>query len=187
MVRQILALDQMGTPRKWLSAQVAAICYARMLVVWEIGACAAEFRGGRNGTGARSLIRVRSIIAVRARRPPGASFERTPALANDKLFARDRRVCAYCGRQFRRAELTREHVLPVARGGRDCWTNLVTACRACNARKGCRTPEEAHMPLLYLPYVPSHWEDFVLANRDILADQMDYLLARVPASSRLKH
>ncbi len=52
-------------------------------------------------------------------------------------------------------------------------------------RKGNRTPEEARMPLLYLPYVPSRWEDFILANRRILADQMAYLLAKVPAGSRL--
>ena len=63
--------------------------------------------------------------------------------------------------------------------------NLVTACRACNTRKASRTPEEAKMPLVYLPYVPSRWEDFILANRHILADQMEYLLAKVPAHSRL--
>ena len=42
-----------------------------------------------------------------------------------------------------------------ARGGRWSWTNLVSACAACNGRKADRTPEEAGMPLVYLPYVPS--------------------------------
>jgi hypothetical protein len=41
------------------------------------------------------------------------------------------------------------------------------------------------MPLLYTPYVPSLWEDFILRNRRILADQMEFLLAHVPKSSRL--
>ena len=41
------------------------------------------------------------------------------------------------------------------------------------------------MPLLYAPYVPSLWEDFILRNRRILADQMVCLIAHVPPSSRL--
>lgn len=58
-------------------------------------------------------------------------------------------------------------------------------CRACNHRKSSRTPEQAGMPLLYAPYVPSLWEDFILRNRRILADQMEFLMAHVPRSSRL--
>ncbi len=59
---------------------------------------------------------------------------------------------------------------------------------ACNGRKGNRTPEEAHMALLYLPYVPyvpSLQEDMILRSRRIVADQMEFLLASVPKSSRL--
>jgi hypothetical protein len=41
------------------------------------------------------------------------------------------------------------------------------------------------MPLLYTPYVPSLWEDFILRNRRILVDQMEFLMAHVPKSSRL--
>jgi 5-methylcytosine-specific restriction endonuclease McrA len=83
--------------------------------------------------------------------------------------------------------LTREHIIPYASNGQDHWMNVVTACRACNHRKGPRTPEQAHMPLLYAPYVPSLWEDFILRNRRILADQMAFLISHVPKSSRLLH
>jgi hypothetical protein len=41
------------------------------------------------------------------------------------------------------------------------------------------------MPLLYVPYVPNRHEHFILRNRRILADQMEYLLAGVPRTSRL--
>jgi hypothetical protein len=41
------------------------------------------------------------------------------------------------------------------------------------------------MPLLYTPYVPTLWEDFILRNRRILADQMEFLRAHVPRNSRL--
>jgi hypothetical protein len=76
-------------------------------------------------------------------------------------------------------------VVPTSRGGADTWLNCVTACRSCNGRKGNRLPEEARMSLLYLPYVPSLHEDMILRGRRILADQMEFLLASVPRSSRL--
>lgn len=62
--------------------------------------------------------------------------------------------------------------------------NLVTACR-CNGIKGNRTPEQAGMPLLYLPYVPSRFEDFLLQNRRIRADVHEWLASRLPKGSRL--
>jgi len=63
--------------------------------------------------------------------------------------------------------------------------DLVTACAACNARKANRTPEEAGMPLLYLPYVPSRFEAFLLEGRKIRADVHEWLAARLPKHSRL--
>jgi hypothetical protein len=63
--------------------------------------------------------------------------------------------------------------------------NCITACRSCNHRKGARLADEVNMHPLYLPYVPSLHEDMILRGRRILSDQMDFLLASVPASSRL--
>ena len=109
----------------------------------------------------------------------------TPGLTNPMLFARDRQVCAYCGGRFMYRDLSRDHIVPASRGGRDTWMNSVTACRSYNTRKGNRAPEQANMPLLYVPYVPNRHEHFILRNRRILADQMEYLLAGVPRTSRL--
>ncbi len=78
-----------------------------------------------------------------------------------------------------------EHIVPLSRGGRHLWMNLVTACRGCNHRKGNRTPEQSGMTLLYVPYVPNRYEGFILKNRSILADQMAFLMASVPRHSRL--
>jgi HNH endonuclease len=116
---------------------------------------------------------------------PSRAWRTTPTIANAKLFARDRHICAYCGGRFHFEDLTREHIVPVSRGGSDAWMNCITACRACNGHKGNRLPEEAHMTLMYLPYVPSLHEDMILRGRRILADQMEFLLASVPRSSRL--
>lgn len=182
---KVLKLSAQGLPQSWITLEQAVIHYAAGEVRWESGAQIARFRGGHNAiTGEQSVIAVNSIIGTKGV-PRINPFELKPGLTNSKLFARDRNICAYCGGHFHEEELTREHIVPFAHQGRDHWMNVVTACRACNHRKGPRTPEQAHMPLLYAPYVPSLWEDFILRNRRILADQMEFLLAHVPKSSRL--
>jgi len=55
----------------------------------------------------------------------------------------------------------------------------------CNQKKGCKTLKEAHMELLYVPYEPNHFENLILQNRNILADQMEYLISGVPKHSRI--
>ena len=101
------------------------------------------------------------------------------------LFQRDRHLCCYCGNRKRPEQLTRDHIVPLSRGGRDHWKNVVTACKPCNQRKGARTPERAGMLMLYVPYTPSLYEALILRNRRILADQMDFLVSLLPADSRL--
>jgi 5-methylcytosine-specific restriction endonuclease McrA len=86
---------------------------------------------------------------------------------------------------FTERALQCEHIVPQSRGGRWTWMNLVTACAACNGRKANRTPEEAGMPLVYLPYVPSRFEAFLLEGRNIRADVHEWLAARLPKLSRM--
>ncbi len=52
-----------------------------------------------------------------------------------KVYARDRHRCRNCKS---RLDLTVDHVVPVSRGGRMVFGNLVTLCRPCNSRKGNR-------------------------------------------------
>lgn len=182
---KVLRLSAQGLPQSWISLEDAVLHYAADDVRWEAGSQIAVFRGGHNAvTGLQSRIAVNSIIGTR-----GVShvnpFDAIPGLTNDKLFARDRNTCAYCGDRFDSSHLTREHIIPQAQNGPNDWMNVVTACRGCNHRKADRTPEQAHMVLLYAPYVPSLWEDFILRNRRILADQMEFLAARLPRNSRL--
>ncbi|UCE89046.1 MAG: HNH endonuclease, partial [Pseudomonadota bacterium] len=168
----ILRLDVTGRPVKWVPWQEAVCLYARDMVAWTAGEHKFALRGGYSRvTGSQTIIEVNSIIAVRGeyRR---AFRKVVPPLTNRELFRRDGHLCMYCGREDRDTGLTRDHVVPVSRGGRDNWSNVVTACKRCNAHKGCRTPDEAHMPLLAVPYVPNMAEYLVLRNRRILADQM---------------
>jgi hypothetical protein len=181
----VLQLDVSGRPQAWITPREAALLYACDGVAWTLGRAVQVLRGGiQRSTGLQSRIEVHAIIAVRGAIPSRA-WRVTPAMTNPKLFVRDRNVCAYCGGRFGFDNLTREHIIPTSRGGRDTWMNCITACRACNGRKGNRLPEESNMSLLYLPYIPSLHEDMILRGRRIVADQMEFLLASVPRSSRL--
>ena len=57
-----------------------------------------------------------------------------------------------------RSELTFDHVLPRAQGGRTTWENVATACAPCNLRKGGRTPQQAHMHIRRRPFRPTSWQ-----------------------------
>ncbi len=187
---RVLKLDISGVPESWISMEAAASYYAAQSVAYELGVDLATYRGGRRHDGSRSKITIAPIIAIHGASVAGKLLASTPRLTrhNHKLFKRDRRVCAYCGGLFGEANLEREHVIPVSRGGADTWTNVVSACRTCNQLKGAKTPEEARMPLLYVPYVPSRWEDLILQARaeHIVADQMAFLRDGLSSDSRLR-
>jgi hypothetical protein len=181
----VLQLDVSGRPQAWISSREAAVLYASDAIAWTLGDAFQVLRGGlQRATGLQSRIELHPIVAVRGA-VPSRAWRQTPSLSNPKLFVRDRHICAYCGGHFRFDELTREHIVPVSRGGLDSWMNCITACRGCNGRKGNRLPEEANMTLLFAPYVPNLHEDMILRGRRILTDQMGFLMASVPRSSRL--
>lgn len=179
----ILAVDRGGRPAEWIHWQVAAGHYLLDRVAWHVGVPAVTLHGGINRNGIRSTLDLHPVIAVAG--ADASRFEDRPVpLTNRTLFARDHHLCMYCGERYPQRLLTRDHVLPRARGGTDTWENVVTACKACNTRKDCRTPEEAGLKLLALPFRPSHVEGLILANRRILADQMAFLEAQRPRRRR---
>ena len=181
-----LQLDIQGTPQAWITLEAAATHVARGAVAWSEGSAPlAVLRGGFNvPLGAPSVLEVPPIVALH-----GAArvnlFDVVPAVSKHKLLRRDRHTCAYCGQVCAERDLQCEHIVPDSRGGAWSWMNLVTACAGCNGRKADRTPEEAGMPLAYLPYVPSRFESFLLEGRHIRADVHDWLAARLPKHSRL--
>ena len=94
-----------------------------------------------------SVMRLHSMIRLRDR-------HRAVKFSRANIFIRDGYCCQYCAKVFRPAELTFDHILPVSRGGRKTWENIVTACWRCNNRKSGRTPKEAGMRLLKNPVRP---------------------------------
>ncbi|MBM7332827.1 HNH endonuclease [Alloalcanivorax marinus] len=182
---RILRLDKAGTPVEWLDWQAAAVLYARGLVTWTLGDVIYQLRGGTcRHTGDRSRLALHSIIACDGLASPRRRTR--PPLTNRALFRRDQHLCLYCGKTFPEAQLTRDHIRPTSRGGGDHWLNVVAACRRCNQHKGDRLPEEIHMELLALPYVPNMAEYLALINSHrIRGDQMDFLRGQFGKDSRL--
>ena len=181
----ILTLDGSGQPHNWTTWQMAVTMKCKGLIAWEFGDEEFMFRGGVSRmTGHRSQIEVASIIALRTRY---TGRNRVPPFNNRNLFRRDLGTCAYCGLHFNDGDLTKDHIVPASRGGLANWMNCVTACTRCNGRKDNRTPEEANMMLKYVPYVPDRAEGLILNNRNILADQMEFLKNFLPQHSRVWH
>lgn len=182
---QILQIDRTGLPVKWLELEKAAQHMAKGKVAWSLGDTCAVLHGGTNSrSGLQSTLELKPIISVIGENVGHRGF-RTPSWTPRLVFRRDRCLCAYCGQKFNESELTLDHVYPKKLGGKDSFLNLVAACKKCNNFKDCKTPEQAKMPLLYVPYVPNMFEAFILNNRTILADQMSFLSENVPKNSRL--
>lgn len=70
------------------------------------------------------------------------------------IYARDLSHCQYCGKRFSTQELSLDHIVPRAMGGKSTWENMVCCCVHCNTRKGGRTPVQAHMTLIRKPVRP---------------------------------
>lgn len=179
---RVMRLTKGGLPVAWIPWQEAAVLYVRGQVLWTLGENPLTVHGGYNRLGEQSVLDIAPIVACDGDHPTDGIV---PALTNPILFRRDQQRCLYCGNRFQVRELTRDHVLPRVQGGRDVWTNVVTACRRCNQAKGGRTPEQAGLKLLAVPFRPNIFEFMYLANRHIRGDQMDYLSRRF--GDHLKH
>ena len=186
--QQVLRTDASGMPLEWVGYQCAVRLYHLGQVTYTCGSPMYEIRGGVNArTGRRTVIEVNSIIAtVGDHSGRGhARGDYIPPLNNHALFKRDAWLCMYCGERHLARRLSRDHVRPISQGGRDCWNNVVAACRRCNNQKAGRTPEQARMQLLAVPFTPTHPEYIYLKGRRILADQMEFLRAHFPRHSPL--
>ncbi len=181
MNAKILRLNKAGTPIDWITREEAATLVVKDQMVWALGEDAFEIRGGINRLGRQSVLSLPSILASDGSVKLSGFV---PPLVNSYLFRRDQFLCMYCGGEFPAYNLSRDHILPVSRSGTDSWTNVVTACKRCNHRKANHTPEEAGMQLLAVPFVPNRHEFFYLANKNILADQMEFLKSQFSTNGK---
>lgn len=181
MKHDVLALDQGGRPSRWTSREEAVLYKVKGLIAWCLGE-EVPFRGGIcRATGEQSIVTVPSIIAVK-----NEVFDGRVPLTNQNLFMRDDFTCCYCGDRFHRNQLTREHIIPVSRGGQDSWQNCASACKICNNRKGAKLLEELGWTLQYVPYAPNRAEALILAGRNIQPCQKEFLRECLPRNSPLR-
>ncbi len=126
-----------------------------------------------------SVMRLLNMVKLK-------SSHRAVKFSRINIFTRDKYSCQYCEKRFRTEELTFDHVVPIAKGGRKTWENIVTACWRCNNKKSGRTPDEAGMKLRKKPSkprwtptltlmigirnAPDSWRDYLYWNLELDAD-----------------
>lgn len=179
----ILQLDSAGNPTKWIDYEKAAYYYTKDLISWEAGSNEITLNGGVSRiTGNRSRLAINSIVAVAGK---VKSNHRAPSLDNRVLFRRDLGICTYCGRSFSASALTRDHIIPKVKGGKNTWRNCITSCKPCNNYKGEHLIESIGLKLLYVPYTPSRAEYLIHTNNNITDDQLEFLKAMCSNESRI--
>jgi len=184
-MKYILRVNKGGLPQGWINWQEAVLHYTKDQVVWTHGETALRVYGGMNRIrNERSYLDLHPIIAVKGDLGKNR-FDSIPPLTNRELFRRDQHSCMYCMTTMPDKHLTRDHVVPVSRDGKDVWSNVVTSCRSCNHRKADRLLSEINMQLKAVPFVPNHAEWLILKNRHILTDQMAFLKAQCPKDRRV--
>jgi len=184
MKNLILRVSQSGLPVQWVHWQDAVSILVKEQVLWSMGETAMRIEGGTSRlTGKRSYIDLPTIIAVKGILGRNL-YDQVPPLNNTELFRRDQHTCAYCLQEMKDRHLSRDHVVPISRGGQNVWTNVVTACRVCNQKKDNMLLHETKMKLHMVPFTPNYAEWLILRNRNILLDQMQFLKARCPKERR---
>jgi 5-methylcytosine-specific restriction endonuclease McrA len=83
--------------------------------------------------------------------------KRMPRFSRYNLYLRDMFTCQYCNTPLTQQELTLDHVLPLSKGGKTTWENIVASCKPCNWSKG----NDEHIKPKRMPYQPDYYE---LAN-----------------------
>ncbi len=175
-----LRTDISGMPLGWIGFREVVNLHFRGKIAYSSGSVLYSLRSGVSRfTGTNLTLPVSSIVATQGNLARRLN-DFAPPLGNELLFCRDGYTCMYCGQNFVRSKLSRDHVTPISRGGLDVWENVVTACLNCNCRKAGRKPHEANLQLLAIPYRPTYAEYVLLRGRNIRADQMEHLLARCP-------
>jgi hypothetical protein len=74
------------------------------------------------------------------------NYKKTVKFSRANMFLRDLYQCQYCADTFDTKDLTLDHVIPRASGGKTTWENSVTACKPCNYKKGSKLQKPKRMP-----------------------------------------
>lgn len=114
------------------------------------------------------------------RHVPLPSHHFAPAtLNNTNLFLRDNYTCVYCHEEFTHGYLTRDHVYPKSKGGKDIWPNVVTACQRCNHMKADLEPRIG-------PNSEFYWDTYDRETGDPIRLVLDFV-PKAPSKLKITH
>jgi 5-methylcytosine-specific restriction endonuclease McrA len=146
-VQRVLLLNASWEPLRIVSWQRAILLYFSEKI--EIVEYADSYiRSAHTQMQLPSVVRLKRYIAPRR-------LSKILRFSRHHVFMRDRFKCVYCVKSFSMKDLTLDHVVPVVKGGKRTWTNIVSSCVPCNQRKGAKTPQEAGYKDFRLPKEPS--------------------------------
>jgi hypothetical protein len=168
----ILILDSSGRPYRWASWELGIKIKVKNMIAWSLGNEEIYYGGYNRVTNSISQVALPSIIAVKN---VHKNKNHVAIVSNRLLFERDGYVCAYCKKKHNHRLLTRDHIIPLSKGGTDSWTNIVTACMDCNAKKSDKTLAEAKLSLHNTPTVVSKAKELLLTNKAMLEEQRELL------------
>jgi 5-methylcytosine-specific restriction endonuclease McrA len=153
-MQRVLVLNATYEPLSIVSVQRAVVLLLKEKA--ELVEAAAE-RLHASRTSFPVPLVIRLVYFVRVPHPVALAPTRRSVVVRDNF------TCQYCGDTPGRGLLTLDHIVPRSKGGQTSWENVVAACRACNMRKGDRTPEQAGMALRKKPGRP-HYVAFLLLS-----------------------
>jgi 5-methylcytosine-specific restriction endonuclease McrA len=81
------------------------------------------------------------------------AFKKGIRFSRQNMYLRDLYQCQYCSDTFDHQELTIDHVIPRAKGGKTNWENCVAACVPCNQKK-----KDNYQKPLREPFKPDYWQ-----------------------------
>lgn len=158
----MLLLNASWEPITTISLNRAVILvYAEKAVI--VAAKDGEMRSSRKTFPIPSVVRLLHYVRV--------PFRSRAPLTRRTVLARDDAECCYCGKHAN----TIDHVNPRSKGGAHDWTNVVSACTPCNARKADRTPEQAGMTMRYNPYQPAGTTALVIVIGKVQDEWREFL------------
>jgi 5-methylcytosine-specific restriction endonuclease McrA len=133
---------------------VKLVGWQKALVLWFQGKVEiVEYHAEGSVRSASASFKLPSVLRLKRYVTPRKSTRLK--FSRENIYLRDNFTCQYCAVGFAAKDLTLDHVVPASKFGRKDWTNVVTACRDCNHKKGNRTPLGAGMPLLNEPKIPT--------------------------------
>jgi 5-methylcytosine-specific restriction endonuclease McrA len=115
----------------------------------EIEALRREGEANREGTLYRVLLPEEIPVCIKRRQERALQTATIPAIEAEadfynvrenriEIYERDDYKCGHCGKQLTRFTATLDHVQPVAEGGDNSASNLLTSCLQYNSRKTSR-------------------------------------------------